>query len=128
MSFNIDAILQFIQELRSQLENWGVNSDTLFAVAVVAVILFLFSLREVATWYFRINQVRDEVHALRTQVQTLQIALNDLAAGAAAATPESPSVSLPQKMEVSPMAKEELLKVAEGMREDSKPSRFHFDF
>lgn len=72
MNINIDEILQAIQDLRSQLEVWGITNEGLWAAGAVAIFLFILSLREVLTWYLRIQQVRDEVWALRNQLAAMQ--------------------------------------------------------
>jgi hypothetical protein len=106
---NIDDILQLIQDFRSQLEVWGVNSEALMVVGGIAALLFILSLREVTTWFFRVNQVRDEVRKLRAQMLELQQILVETRD--AIITPEAPVV---------PMKPEELIKAAEGLRESPK--------
>ncbi len=73
---NVEQALQWIQNFRSQLEAWGVTNGTLMLVAAVAGIVFFFSFREVACWYFRISRLRDEVQSLRMQIETLQQTLD----------------------------------------------------
>ena len=108
---NLDEILQTVQDLRSQLDIWGVNSETLWIVGGIAAIVFVFSLREVATWFFKVNQVRDEVRELRSQMIVMQKMI--------AETRDfliDPETSAP----VIPLKPEELVKIAEGMRETPK--------
>ena len=103
---NLDDILQLVQDFRSQLEVWGVTSEALMVVGGIAALFFILSLREVTTWFFRVNQVRDEVRELRSQLIDLQRVLEETRD--AVITPEAPVV---------PMKPEELLKAAEGLRE-----------
>src|SRR6266403_1832534 len=112
MNINLDEVLQLIQDFRSQLDVWGVNSEGLWLVGGVAALLFILSLREVATWYFRVNQVRDEVRELRGQMMAMHAMLQETRD--ALITPEA--VVAP----VIPMKPEELVKAAEGMREAPK--------
>jgi hypothetical protein len=104
-----DAILQLIQDFRSQLDTWGVNSETLMVVGGIAALLFILSLREVATWYFRINQVRDEVRELRAQL----LVMHKMVA-------ETRDYLIQPEAPVVPMRPEELMKAAQGMKEAPK--------
>lgn len=74
---NWDNALQMIQEFRSQLDIWGVTNSGLLVAGGIAALLFLFSLREVATWFFRIHQVRSEVRELRAQMMAMQQTLEE---------------------------------------------------
>lgn len=74
---NIDDILRIIQDFRSNLDTWGVTNESLWGAGALAVVLFIFSLREVLSWYLRVQQVRDEVQALRVQVTDMQKMLID---------------------------------------------------
>lgn len=109
MNLNLDLILQSVQDFRSQLEFWGVNNEALLVVAGVAAVLFILSLREVVTWYFRVNQVRDEVRELREQVASLQQMMQ-----------ETRDFLLQPENPVAPMKPEELMRAAEGLREAPK--------
>lgn len=111
MNINLDEILQMIQDLRSQLDVWGVNNETLMITGGIAAILFILSLREVVTWYFRVNQVRDEVRELRSQMIVMQKMIMETRDFLI-----HPETSAP----VIPMKPEELVKIAEGMREAPK--------
>ncbi len=87
-AMNFAEMLQMIQGLRDQLETLGVTPQGLWIALGVAFVLFVFSLREVASWYLRVNQVRSEVRALRAELMTVQKTLEEvrgfLQAGAAA--------------------------------------------
>ena len=121
MNLNMDSILQTIQDLRSQLEVWGINSESLMVMGGIAAVLFVLSLREVATWYFRVNQVRDEVNSLRAQISTMDAALKEIAL-----TLKDPQMA--KDLNTPPLGKEDLLKIAEGMRKETPRSkRFSFD-
>jgi hypothetical protein len=109
MSINLDEILQLIQDFRSQLELWGVNSEALWVVGGLAALLFILSLREVATWYFRINLVREEVRELRAQMLALTSMVQ-----------ETRDFLIEPEAAVVPMKPEELMKAAQGMKEAPK--------
>lgn len=68
----IEYILDAIQNFRSALDQWGVTAETLIAVAFLAGILFVLSLREVMTWFLRVHTVRDEVRGLRAEIAELK--------------------------------------------------------
>jgi hypothetical protein len=109
MNLNVDEILQMVQDFRSQLSVWGVNSEGLLVIGFVAAVLFVFSLREVVTWFFRVNQVRDEVRELRSQLILMQETLDEM---------KDRTLGKPEP--VQPMKPEELVKAAEVLREVPK--------
>ena len=74
---NLDENLRSIQDLRAQLALWGITNHWLLIAGGVGLILFFFSLREVLSWYLRMQQVRDEVRELRAQMQVMQNTLNE---------------------------------------------------
>ena len=120
---NFEDILPAIQDFRSQLETWGVTTEGLWCAAVGAAVLFLISVREVSSWYFKVNRVRDEIRALRAQLVQLQSAVNEMRL---IMTGGSPSTA--------PLKPEELVKIAEGMRDSGSggapsdaPAKFRFD-
>lgn len=85
---NLADLLQIIQGLRAQLENMGITAQSLWIALAVALVFFVLSLREVASWYLRVSQVRSEVRALRAELMTMQKTLDEvrgfLQSGAAA--------------------------------------------
>ena len=68
----IEQALLEIQNLRSQLDQWGVTAEALIAVAFLATVIFVLSLREVGTWFLRVNTLRDEVKGLRRDIADLK--------------------------------------------------------
>lgn len=120
MALNMDSILQTIQDMRSQLEIWGINTEALLVLGAVASVLFILSLREVTNWYLRVNQMRDEVQALRLQIQSMDATLKEIALNLRA--PE-----MTEDTRTPLLGKEDLLKIAEGMRKESPAPRFNFD-
>lgn len=73
---NLFEILKGLQEFRSTLEAWGLTSGILWTAGFIALVCLAFSTREVLGWYLRTNQLRDEVKALRRQIDQLQTALD----------------------------------------------------
>ncbi|MGE3684153.1 MAG: hypothetical protein AB7G93_20725 [Bdellovibrionales bacterium] len=68
---NFTSILSGIQDVRTQLDSWGVSTNHLILIAGVALIFMVFSLREVLTWYLRVHHLRAEVREMRSQLEEL---------------------------------------------------------
>ena len=120
---NIDEILQTVQDLRSQLDAWGVTSNGLLFEGAIAILLFILSLREVLTWYMRVTQVRDEVRQLRAQMALMQKTMLE--------TQELIARQLGAEV-TKPLTSDELLSSAKTIRPqdsktDSNPTKFLFD-
>lgn len=69
---DIGALLKDIQDFRSQIDQWGVTAETLIAVAFLALVMFVFSLREVLTWFLRVNTLREEMRDLKNEISELK--------------------------------------------------------
>lgn len=69
---NIENVLKVIQDFRAAIEQWGVTTETLIAVAGLACIMFIFSLREVLTWFLRVHTLRDDIKGLRHEITELK--------------------------------------------------------
>ena len=74
-NIKLESVLTWISDLRSQLGDWGVTNQALIAAAVVASIFALLSLREVLLWFLKIEHLRGEVKALRSEIRGLKAAL-----------------------------------------------------
>jgi hypothetical protein len=108
---DIDKVLQTIQDIRSQLEVLGVTNQGLWFVGGAAALLFVLSLREVIAWYFKVNQVRDEVRELRSQMIVMHRMLKET----------RDMVVYPNNLpSVPPLKPEELVKIAQGTRDALK--------
>jgi hypothetical protein len=68
----IETLLESIQNFRSLIDQWGVTAETLIAVAFLAIVMFIFSFREVAGWFLRVHTLRDEVKGLRQDIAELK--------------------------------------------------------
>lgn len=72
------AALNYIQQFRTQLENWGITQQVLIGIGLVCTIVLLVSLREVAGWVLRVPHMRKEIHSLRLQVTEMHKTLNEM--------------------------------------------------
>ena len=68
MDINWTEMLTTIQEVRAQLENYGISYDTLIVIGALAAALFMISLREIIVWYFRIGQLHDQMRVMHDQL------------------------------------------------------------
>lgn len=75
---NLEPYLNAIQTLRAQMDHWGITTQFLIFAAVVALTIFLFSLREILSWYFKVNDLRGEVRQLSNKVQMLNESIEEL--------------------------------------------------
>lgn len=73
---DIFAVLNSVADLRAKLETYHFTTSGLLIVAALAAVGFIFSAREVLGWFLRTNHLRDEVRALRAQVDSLERSLN----------------------------------------------------
>ena len=94
----IETTLEFIQNFRSLIDQWGVTSETLIAVAFLAIAMFILSFREVAGWFLRVHTLRDEVKGLRhdiAELKSMMIANKPLELEEARAPEEKPPKAFP---------------------------------
>lgn len=68
----IEMFLKIVQDARAFIEQWGITAETLIAVTVVASICFLFSLREILSWFLRVHALRSDVKGLRKDIAELK--------------------------------------------------------
>jgi hypothetical protein len=101
----IENVLEAIQNFRTQIDQWGVTAETLIAVAFLASVMFVLSLREVMTWFLRVHTLRDEVKGLRKDISELKTMI--------AARPLVIETEVPAAEEPAPVKK----------KEDEKPSK-----
>jgi hypothetical protein len=116
-NFNLDYALQLLQQFRSQLDAWGVNNRGLWLAGALAALFFVLSVREVFCWFFQIHKVRDEVRSLRRELAELKgMFSGSLLAGQG------------QAQNSSRLPAEELIRIAEGLRDDKANSlKFRVD-
>ena len=69
---NAESNLKSIDDLRAWLEAMGVTTQGLLIVAAVATLLFVLSLREVLSWYLKVQHLRSEIRAMSAQVSEMQ--------------------------------------------------------
>ena len=68
----IFEILRDIQDARARIELWGVNFRGLALIAGAALIVFLISLREILSWYLKINVLRRELRDIKGELAALR--------------------------------------------------------
>ncbi len=71
----IESALETVQNSRAMIDQWGVTNQTLLAVAGLAIVMFIFSLREVLTWFLRVHSLRNDVKNLREDIAELKTML-----------------------------------------------------
>lgn len=71
-NLKLEALLTWVADLRAQLGDWGITNQMLIAAAVVATIFALLSLREVLLWFLKVEHLRGEVKAMRTEIHSLK--------------------------------------------------------
>jgi len=72
MDINWTELLDRIQDLRAQLEVWGVTYEILICLGVSALALFLISLREIVVWYLRLSQLQAQMLQMSKQLSQIQ--------------------------------------------------------
>lgn len=75
---NAESNLKSIDDLRAWLESMGVTTQGLLIVAAVAALLFVLSLREVLSWYLKVQHMRSEIRAMSAQVSEMQKSLEQM--------------------------------------------------
>ena len=65
-------ILRDVQDARARVELWGIDFRTMALIAGAALLVFLFSLREVLAWYLKINGLRRELREVRRELAELR--------------------------------------------------------
>ncbi len=69
---SIDSLLITIENFRSTIENWGLSTEALWLAGAVAFVVFLFSLREVLSWFLKIQSLAEDLRVLRGEVRDLK--------------------------------------------------------
>lgn len=69
---SIDSVLLAIENFRSMIEQWGVSQEALWIAGGIAAILLIVSLREVLTWFLKIQTLTEDLRALRREVKDLK--------------------------------------------------------
>ena len=75
---NWEAVIAQVQDIRAQLEAWGITYQVLIAIGVLAGVTFLLSVRNILLWTFKVDEMRSELKTLRLQAIQLQESLDRL--------------------------------------------------
>ena len=70
---SIDSILVAIENLRSLIEKWGISSEALWVAGAVALVLLFFSLREVLTWFLKIQTLAEEMRKKNREFDRIEM-------------------------------------------------------
>lgn len=69
---SIESALVTIEYMRSLIEKWGISHEALWVAGAIALVLIFFSLREVLTWFLKIQNLAEEMRGLRREVKDLK--------------------------------------------------------
>jgi len=69
---SIDSVLLAIENFRSLIEKWGISNEALWVAGGLALVLLFFSLREVLTWFLKIQTLAEDLRSLRREVRDLK--------------------------------------------------------
>lgn len=69
---SIDSVLLVIEKFRSMIEQWGISQEALWIAGGIAAILLVISLREVLTWFLKIQTLTEDLRSLRREVKDLK--------------------------------------------------------
>lgn len=54
------------------IEQWGISQEALWIAGGIAAVLLVFSLREVLTWFLKIQTLTEDLRSLRREVKDLK--------------------------------------------------------
>lgn len=74
----IQFVLDLLESARGLFERWGITAETLLVIGLAASVLFFVSLREVASWFLRIHQLREEVRAVEARLAVSERLLHEI--------------------------------------------------
>lgn len=68
---NFESVLDLIQNFRAQLDAWGLSATGLLFIGLGAFLVFLYSLREIVIWFFKLHALRRDIEKLHSKVDAL---------------------------------------------------------
>lgn len=77
---NADSVLNFIQTAYQTIDRLNLSIEMLAVIALVTTIAFLFALREVTAWFFKIDDLRRDIRSLETGISRLEAEIKALQA------------------------------------------------
>lgn len=69
---NAENTVNSISDLRAWLDSMGVTPQGLAITALIATVIFIFSLREVLSWYLKVQHLRSDMRQMRAQMTEMQ--------------------------------------------------------
>ncbi len=67
-----ESALKFIQTTYQTIDRLNLSMEMLAAIAVVVTIAFLFAMREVAAWFFKIDDLKRDIRSLEVGISRLE--------------------------------------------------------
>ena len=101
----IENFLNLVRDLRTQLEAWGITTEALIVLGALTGLIFLFSMREVVCWFFKVQTVRDEVRRLRVELREVRALLIANSAANAAVKPAAEETAIAETVKSEPASK-----------------------
>ncbi len=68
-------LFEFLNEWRSSLLSIGLGPTELIAIGAVLMFSFIVALRETLSWFLKVDSLRKEVRALKSEIQNLRFDL-----------------------------------------------------
>lgn len=75
-----EQILQFIQNAYQTFDSLNLSLEMLAAIALIVAIAFMFALREVAAWFFKIDDLKKDIRSLEDSIGRLEGEIRNLQA------------------------------------------------
>lgn len=69
---NAESILGFIQTAYQTIDRLQISIEMLAVIAVIVTIAFLFALREIAAWFFKIDDLKRDIRSLEVGISRLE--------------------------------------------------------
>jgi hypothetical protein len=80
MTISPESILQFIQSAYQTFDRLNLSLEMLAGIALVVTIAFMFALREIAAWFFKIDDLKRDIRSLEESVGRLEAEIRNVQA------------------------------------------------
>lgn len=75
---NAESVLNFIQSAYQTIDRLHLSMEMLAVITLVVLVAFLFALREVAAWFFKIDDLKKDIRSLEAGISRLESELKAL--------------------------------------------------